>query len=75
MNIKYARTLNSARQESILQNDLPSQLENDSNLKLLVVDSIIGHYRSEYSGPSMVPQRQHRLSKIMHLLHNIASGV
>jgi DNA repair protein RadA len=74
MNIKYVRTLNSARQESILQNDLPSRLENDSNLKLLVVDSIIGHYRSEYSGPSMVPQRQHRLSKIMHLLQNIAQA-
>jgi DNA repair protein RadA len=27
MNIKYVRTLNSARQESILQKDLPSQLE------------------------------------------------
>lgn len=44
-------------------------LESDSNnIRLLVVDSIIGHYRAELAGRSKLPDRIQRLNKSMHLL-------
>jgi DNA repair protein RadA len=73
-NVKLVTTLNSARLESILQEECPIQIEKDKNIKLLIIDSIINHYRAEYSGRSMLSQKQHRLSRIMHLLQNIAQA-
>jgi DNA repair protein RadA len=70
--VKCIQPLNSARLESVLLQDLSQQLTQDSNIKLLVVDSVINPYRGEYAGRGMLSQRQSRLSKIMHLLQNIA---
>ena len=71
-NVRCIQPLNSARFESILQQDLSLQLNQENDIKLLVIDSIINPYRAEYSGRGMLSQRQSRLSKIMHLLQNIA---
>ena len=71
-NVRCIQPLNSARLESILQQDLSLQLNQENDIKLLVIDSIINPYRAEYSGRGMLSQRQSRLSKIMHLLQNIA---
>ena len=71
-NVRCIQPLNSARFESILQQDLPLQLNQENDIKLIVIDSIINPYRAEYSGRGMLSQRQSRLSKIMHLLQNIA---
>ena len=70
-NVRCIQPLNSARLESILQQDLPLQLVQENDIKLIVIDSIIQLYRAEYSGRGMLSQRQSRLSKIMHLLQNI----
>jgi DNA repair protein RadA len=70
-NVRCIQPLNSARLESILQQDLPLQLAQENGIKLIVIDSIIQLYRAEYSGRGMLSQRQSRLSKIMHLLQNI----
>ena len=44
-------------------------LESDSNdIRLLIVDSIIGHYRVEFAGRSKLPERIQRLNKSMHIL-------
>jgi DNA repair protein RadA len=71
-NIKSARTLNSSRLETILRQECSSHIAKESNMKLLVVDSIASHYRAEYAGYSMLSQRQHQLNKIMNLLQNMA---
>ena len=71
-NVTCIQPLNSARFESILQQDLPLQLNQDNDVKLIVIDSIINPYRAEYSGRGMLSQRQSRLSKVMHLLQHIA---
>ncbi len=71
-NVRCIQPLNSARFESILQQDLLLQLNQENDIKLLVIDSIINPYRAEYSGRGMLSQRQSRLSKVMHLLQQIA---
>jgi DNA repair protein RadA len=49
-----------------------SEIAKDSDVKLLVVDSVTSLYRAEYGERSMLSQRQHQLLKVMHVLQNIA---
>lgn len=71
-NIKRSRPLNSARLETMIELDCISEIAKDSNVKLLVVDSVTGLYRAEYGERSMLSQRQHHLLKLMKTLQNIA---
>jgi DNA repair protein RadA len=71
-NVKYARVHNTARLETVIQQDCCSEIDKDSDVKLLVVDSITSLYRAEYGERSMLSQRQHQLLKVMHVLQNIA---
>ena len=73
-NIKVAPVLNSARLETLIQQDCSSAIAIDPQVKLLVVDSVISLYRAEYSDRSMLSQRQHQLLKIMRVLQNIAQA-
>jgi DNA repair protein RadA len=54
------------------------QLENRSllfnKIKLLIVDSIIYHYRAECAGRLKLPEKIQRLNKYMHLLLKTASS-
>jgi DNA repair protein RadA len=49
----------------------------NDKIKLLIVDSIIYHYRAECAGRSKLPEKIQRLNKYMHLLLKTAhtSGV
>lgn len=47
-------------------------LQKVSDIKLLIVDSIITHYRSEFVGRESLAERQHRLYKSMRTLAKIA---
>jgi DNA repair protein RadA len=51
-----------------------SKIDSDNRIKLLIVDSIIYHYRAEYSGRSKLPEKIQRLNKYMHLLLKTASN-
>ena len=51
-----------------------SKIGSDNKIKLLIVDSIIYHYRAEYSGRSKLPGKIQRLNKSMHALLKIASS-
>ena len=42
------------------------------NVKLIVVDSIIAHFRSEYVGREMLAERQQKLEKHLHRLIGLA---
>lgn len=47
-------------------------LDEDKSISLVIIDSIIVHFRSEYSGRSMLSERQQRLNKYLSTLSKIA---
>ena len=68
--IIVARAYNSAHQMLILEE--ASQLIQENNIKLLVVDSAVGLFRAEYLGRGTLSERQQRLNKFVHLVVRIA---
>jgi DNA repair protein RadA len=74
--ITVAKAYNSAHQELVV-----SELGNiigKNNIKLVVVDSAVAHFRAEFLGRGTLAERQQRLNRFMHLLirtaeaHNVA---
>jgi DNA repair protein RadA len=68
-NIIVAKAFNSAHQELIIQ-EIGNIVES-KNIKLLVLDSAISHYRAEYLGRSTLSERQQKINKLMHMLIRI----
>jgi len=75
-NIYVARAFNSNHQmllvekaEEIIKQKLPSE----KPVKLLVVDSLTGHFRSEYVGRGTLAERQQKLAKHLADLHRVAN--
>lgn len=64
--IMVARAYNSAHQELIVK-DLGRMIEKN-NVKLVVVDSAVAHYRAEFLGRGTLAERQQRLNRFMHAL-------
>ena len=69
-NIIVARAYNSAHQTLILEEAGPVIEEN--NVKLIVADSAVGLFRSEYLGRGTLSSRQQKLNHFVHLLSRIA---
>lgn len=69
-NIIVAKAYNSAHQELIIEQTGP--IIDTNNVKLMIVDSAVAHYRSEFLGRSTLSERQQRLNKFMHMLLRIA---
>jgi len=65
-----AKAYNSAHQELIIE-DVGSVIEKN-NVKLLIVDSAVAHYRAEFLGRGTLAERQQRLNKFMHMLLRIS---
>jgi len=65
-NIIVARAYNSAHQTLILE-EAGSIIE-QNNIKLIIADSAVGLFRSEYLGRGTLSERQQRLNRFMHLL-------
>ena len=65
-NIIYAEAFNSDHQILLLERC--DKIIKDNNLRLVVVDSLTAHFRSEYLGREMLAERQQRLNKHMHRL-------
>jgi DNA repair protein RadA len=65
--ILVTKALDIKQQESRIQAAC-SKIDSDSKIKLLIVDSIIYHYRAECAGRSKLPEKIQRLNKYMHLL-------
>jgi len=63
-NITVGRAYNSDHQ-ILLVRDAPKIIE-DKNIKLIVVDSLIGHFRSEYIGRGKLASRQQILNIHIH---------
>ncbi len=69
-NIVVARAYNSAHQVLILEE--AGNIIRESNIKLLVADSAVGLFRSEYLGRGTLSERQQKLNHFVHLLSRIA---
>lgn len=69
-NIVVAKAYNSAHQELIIEETGP--VIEDRNVKLVIVDSAVAHYRAEFLGRATLSERQQRLNKFMHILVRMA---
>jgi DNA repair protein RadA len=69
-NIIYAEAYTSDHQMFLLEN--ADQIIKDNNIKLIIVDSLTAHFRSEYVGREMLARRQQKLNKHMHKLIGLA---
>ncbi|MBD3229202.1 MAG: DNA repair and recombination protein RadA [Candidatus Lokiarchaeota archaeon] len=71
-NVLYCRAYNSDHQQLIVDK-LPSIIE-ERNIKLIVVDSLISHFRSEYIGRGTLADRQQKLNRFIHKLLRLAEA-
>lgn len=69
-NIVVARAFNSDHQ--ILIGEKADELVKDESIKLIIVDSIISHFRAEYIGRGTLADRQQKLNRHLHRLLRIA---
>ncbi len=69
-NIIYAEAYTSDHQMFLLNN--ADEIIKQNNVKLIIVDSLTAHFRSEYIGREMLAPRQQRLNKHMHKLIGLA---
>jgi DNA repair protein RadA len=70
-NIYYMRAINSDHQIAIVE-DLQELISKDSNIKLIIVDSVTSHFRAEYPGRENLAVRQQKLNRHLHQLVRIA---
>ncbi|KUH33163.1 hypothetical protein APY94_07090 [Thermococcus celericrescens] len=74
-NIYVARAFNSNHQMLLVERAeeiIKEKAETDRPVKLLVVDSLMAHFRSEYVGRGTLAERQQKLAKHLADLHRIA---
>jgi len=69
-NIIVARAFNSDHQ--ILIGEKADELVKNENIKLIIVDSVISHFRAEYIGRGTLAERQQKLNRHLHRLLRIA---
>jgi DNA repair protein RadA len=69
-NIWCARAYNSDHQ--MLLSQQASELIKKENLKLIIIDSVMSHFRAEYIGREMLSRRQQKLNKHLHFLQRMA---
>jgi len=69
-NIIYAEAYTSDHQMFLLEN--ADEIIKANNIKLIIIDSLTAHFRSEYIGREMLASRQQRINKHMHKLTSLA---
>lgn len=68
--IIYSEAYTSDHQMFLLDN--ADEVIKTNNVRLIIVDSLTSHFRSEYIGREMLARRQQRLNKHMHKLIRLA---
>lgn len=71
-NIIWAEAYTSDHQMFLLEN--ADKVIKENNIRLIVVDSLTAHFRSEYIGRENLALRQQRLNQHMHKLIRLARG-
>jgi DNA repair protein RadA len=69
-NIVFAEAFTSDHQMLLLEN--ADKIIKENKIRLIVVDSLTAHFRSEYLGREMLAERQQKLNKHMHRLIRLA---
>ena len=69
-NIIVAEAYTSDHQMFLLENS--DSIIKENNIRLIIVDSLTSHFRSEYLGREMLAERQQKLNKHMHKLIRLA---
>jgi DNA repair protein RadA len=69
-NIVFAEAYTSDHQMFLLEN--ADKIVKENNIRLIVIDSLTAHFRSEYLGREMLAERQQKLNKHMHRLIRLA---
>ncbi len=69
-NIVYARAYNTDHQMLLV--DEAQQFIVEKNLRLLIVDSLVSHFRAEYPGRELLLARQQKLNRHVHQLLKLA---
>ncbi len=69
-NIQVARAENSDHQIILLEKSEETIVKN--NIKLIVVDSLTSHFRSDYIGRGALSERQQKLNKHIHMLQKLS---
>ena len=69
-NIIYAEAYTSDHQMFLMEN--ADEIIKKNNIKLIIVDSLTSHFRSEYVGRETLARRQQKLNKHMHKLIALA---
>lgn len=70
--IKLCQVFTSERQLEILDEPEFLRILESGNIKLIVVDSVICHFRSEYVGRDQLAERQQKLNQYIAGLHRLA---
>jgi DNA repair protein RadA len=71
-NILVARAYNSDHQMFLVEK--ASEMIEGNNIKLIVVDSLTSHFRSDYMGRGELAPRQQKLNKHLHGLQRLADA-
>ena len=73
-NIQVAQPKNTKQQESCIEEACSTLETTNSKIKLLILDSMMFHYKQEYSGRSGLSERAHRLNIYIYMykLRNLA---
>jgi DNA repair protein RadA len=69
-NIIFAEAYTSDHQAFLVDN--ADEIVKDNNIRLIIVDSLVAHFRSEYLGREMLAERQQKLNKHMHKIIRLA---
>jgi DNA repair protein RadA len=69
-NITYAEAYNSDHQILLLEK--ADELIKERNIRLIIIDSLTAHFRSEYLGREMLAERQQKINKHLHKLTRLA---
>jgi DNA repair protein RadA len=68
--IIFAEAYTSNHQMVLLENS--DEVIKENNIRLIIVDSVMSHFRSEYLGREMLAPRQQQLNKHLHKLIRLA---
>lgn len=69
-NVEYARAYNAEHQLNLL--NLAAQMMAESRFSLLIVDSIMSSYRTDYAGRGELSARQTHVARFMRTLQRLA---
>ena len=71
-NIKVARAYNSDHQMLLAEKVEDLIKKQNLNVKVVIIDSLIAHFRAEFIGRGTLAERQQKLNKHMHVLSKLA---